>query len=300
MDRSTFLAERRKGIGGSDIAAVFNVGYGCRRRLWYDKRDVPRDFPDEGNALMELGNVLEPFFAAKYEKQTGRAVSILHEPVVHKTVDCLRVNVDRMVFDETGPRGPLEIKSVGRAVFYKVKREGLPSDYILQLQQEMLVTDFPTGSYAIGCRDNGELVTWDVDRNEALCAEILAEGPKFWAQVENGPIPDALDSDDRRCQECGWRTTCQGNNLVQLGPESEYTVDESLAGLAAEYVERRALRKEADDLLEEVKEELACKLGDRTMVMAGGVKIQYYNVSKKEYTVKASSTRQLRLYPPKK
>ncbi len=279
-DRAEWLAERRKGIGGSDIASVFNVGYGCARRLFYDKRDVPLDFPREETDAMALGTFLEPWFAEKYAKRSDRHIGVLTQgAMVHPSVPELRVNVDRVIFADPGENSPgsgvLEIKSVGRAMFYKIKREGLPEDYILQLQHGMLVTGCTWGSFAIGSRDSGELLWWDVDRSEALHQEILIEGPKFWARVENGPAPDALEPDDRRCQRCEYRVTCQGNALVQLDTSGEMPQVESLRPLVEEYQERQRLYAEAEALLEETKEELKTTLGERQAVMVGKHKVYY-------------------------
>jgi predicted phage-related endonuclease len=295
------IAERKRGIGGSDCASVFNLGYGCRKRLWYDKRNETQDFPFEENDAMRLGKVLEPFFVAKYCEATNRNVKYSQDAPAyyHHEHSELLVHVDGIVIDDEKGMGVLEIKSVGRAMFYKIKREGLPHDYIMQLQHGMLVTDLKWGSYAIGCRDNGDMIHWDVERSEAICNEILYEGLKFWAQVQNGPMPDALEPDDRRCQNCQYRTKCQGEALQPALASSDYEADDSLSSLVQEYSERRELLKQAEELLDEVKQELMAKMGDRTMVESGGAKIQYYTIHKKAYTVAERDERPLRIYLPK-
>ncbi len=277
MSRAEWLEERRLGIGGSDCASLFNVGYGCRRRLWYDKRNVPADFPREESTLMRLGNALEPLLADIYEEKTGRTVCIEGEPFVSKDIPELRVNVDRTVSRASGDTfdfGLLEIKSVGRAVFYKYKREGLPEDYILQVQHGLTVTGFAFGAFAIGNRDNGDLTYWDVDRSDEICKEIATEAPLFWAQVENGPIPAALEPDDPRCGKCDWRVTCQGNALIQIQTGEMPQVQE-LAPLVEEYIQRKTLMDEAEELVEETKEELQTRLGERQAVYAGEHKVYY-------------------------
>ena len=339
-DRAAFLADRKKGVGGSDIASLFGVGWGCRRRLFYDKTSHVPDYPREENLLMALGNVLEPWFAERYAKETGRGVTVEDDPMINDAVPNLRVNVDRGTINEPWPqewiedpdgpapkadgnevldwvlkhKGILEIKSVGRSAFFKYKREGLPQDYILQLQAGMLASGLSFGSFAIGCRDNGELHYWDVERSEALCAEIAAEVPKFWELVEefknlivvgtthqaNALAPPRLAPDDRRCQSCEFRATCQGSALISIAPASDYTPDESLRPLVQEFIERRALAKQANDLLDETKEELKSELGDRGMVSSGGAKILYYEIEKKAFTVAAHKERTLRVYEVKK
>lgn len=296
--RETFLAERKLGIGGSDIASVFGIGYGCRRRLWYDKRDVPGDYPREETQAMKLGVVLEPFFAEEYQRLTSRAIGqAFSEP--HRDFPELRVNADRNIYMDDDTTWVLEIKAVGRAMFYKVKREGLPEDYILQLQHAMLVKGAPAGAFAVGSRDSGELLHWDVPANPELHKAILEEGPKFWALVQNGPMPEALEPEDRRCQNCSWRLTCHGNAFIPTAADSEYETDEALAVLTREYEERRLLRKEAEDLLDETKQELACAMGDRGKVVNSAGKVQFYKITKKEYVVKEHEERPLRVYPAK-
>lgn len=276
-DRSSWLATRRLGIGGSDIASVFNIGYGCRRRLWYDKRDTPEDFPREENKAMALGNVLEPFFAAEYAKTTGRVIAIHDEPFVHPEIPELRVNVDRTVYLDTANSrmGVLEVKAQGRGNFFKTKREGLAEDYILQLQHGMLVTGAKWGSFAIGNRDSGDLLSWDVEADPKIQEQIKTEGPKFWSLVENGPIPDALEPDDARCQKCEYRRTCQGNALIAKDESGEMPQMEILRPLLAEYDERKEMFAAAEDAFEAVKEEVKSELGDKQAVMVGERKVYF-------------------------
>jgi predicted phage-related endonuclease len=279
-DRAVFLAERKKGIGGSDVASLFNAGYGCRLRLWRDKREEVPDYPHDETDVMELGQVLEPFFAEKYKRKTGRNVVVLAEPVVHPTHTELRVNVDRMVNDVTDENrnvGVLEIKSVGRAVFYKVKREGLPEDYILQLQHGILVTESEWGSFAIGSRDSGELLHWDVEKDDTICELIIAEGKAFWREVVEGIMPDRLEPDDPRCQKCEYRRSCQGNALIHIdvAPGNKLVQDETLRPILTEYLERKALCDQAEELVEESKEQLKTQLGTRTEVMVAGKKVYF-------------------------
>lgn len=302
--RAAFLAERATGIGGSDISAVFNISYGCRKRLWHEKRGDKADFPRSTSGPMELGNLMEPYFADWYARITGRPVAQVAAQR-HADYPELLVHMDRMVTDpaKDGP-GYLEIKSMGRGAYFTAKRKGLAEDYILQVQHGLAVTGWKWGSYAIGCRDFGvsgpaDLLCWDVARDEEVCQQILTEGPIFWAQVQNGPIPEALEPDDARCQDCEYRTSCQGAALIQIEKGSDYEQDDSLRPLVMEYVERAALAKEAKALLDDTKEEIKARLGARSMVMAAGAKIQHYSFTKKAYTVAEHVETPLRIYPAK-
>lgn len=301
IDRATFLADRKSGVGGSDIASLFNVGYGCRRRLFYDKTNQEPDFPEipkKKKKLVELGNVLEPHFAAMYADETGRKTTAHSSPFWNSEIPLLRVNVDRSVDDPGIAKfGVLEIKAMGRGAFYQAKREGLPQDYILQLQAGMLASGLSWGSFAIGSRDSGELVWFDVEPSEALCAEITAEVPRFWETVEaaknvlhrpdrhvsgvlDSLAPPRLEPDDRRCQSCEFRTTCQGSALVQLHGVTDSTgaplVDRpDLRGVLDEYDTRKNLFDQAEELLEETKARLCAEIDKDKAVVIGKRKVYY-------------------------
>lgn len=302
----TFAEERLTGIGGSDAASLFNIGYGCSRRLWYEKTRTEPDFPREESDAMALGKALEPFFVEKYAKETNRSAKRTGDLITRRHLPYLIVHLDAYVCDSKRGVGPLEIKSCGRAAFYKYKREGLPEDYILQLQHAMLVTGCAWGSYGIGCRDTGELLHWDVEPNAEVQDAIKREAAAFWDSVwhphrpsSDADAPQRLFPDDPRCHRCEYRTTCQGENLITIQQAGEYTVDESLSDLVRKRQEFAAIVKEATGLLEDATEELRDKLGDRSMVMAAGHRIQYYTQEVKAYTVAARTQRPLRVYPPK-
>lgn len=272
ISREDFLAERRTGIGGSDVAALFSVGYGCERELWYDKRGVEPDYGFQETGPIELGRYLEPYIAERYARKTGRIVEtrgLLRHPEQPELI----VHVDRIIRAQERPEpGVLEIKALGRAMFAKVKREGILEDYVLQVQQGMLVAGMPWGGFAVMNRDDGELLHWDVERDEDICQSIREQAPLFWAKVENGPAPDMLDPEDRRCQKCQYRRQCQGAALMELAEkqttDGEY--DESLRPLLAEFDERKALAEEAADLLEETREVIRTAMGDRGLVLLKG------------------------------
>jgi len=274
--REQLVSERATGLGGSDIASLFTVGYGCRNRLWREKRGLKPDFPRTESGPMKLGHWLEPHIAEEYARVTGRQVEE-RGVLRHPEHDELLVHIDRLVIASERPDpGVLEIKALGRAAFWQMKREGLRDDYVLQLNHGMLVTGLAWGSFAVMNRDDGTLLHWDVDSDSDLRDAIEAEGPAFWATVENGPEPQRLDIEDGRCQRCEYRVQCQGAALIEAyGGDRDMERDESLRPLVAEYVERAAIAEEADGLLDETKEHIRAAMGARGAVEAGGMKIYY-------------------------
>lgn len=271
-DRQQWEQQRRTGIGGSDAASVFNVGYGCRRRLFYDKRGIEPDYPFDESLIIKLGNLLEPFFADQYQEQTGRVLS-KSESREHPQFPEARVNPDRIITPESPDYGILEIKAQGQGTYSKTKREGLSEQYILQEQHAMFVTGAQWGSFQIGNRDSGESMHWDVERKEDLQKELEREVPAIWKSIQSDDeLPARLEVDDFRCSGCQWRKTCQGNALIHVSGKSDLVPAEDIRPILADYDQRKPLFDEAEALLEETKEALRSALVDRPAVCVGAGK----------------------------
>ena len=304
-EREQFLAERQTGIGGSDAASLFSLGYGCVRRLFYDKTAAPKDFEFEQTKAIRLGNLMEPFFAAEYAAETGNTVDM--KAVFARNAKAhIAVHIDAWVSSsERRDRGVAEIKSCGRGAWHKYRREGLPDDYSLQLQTGMGVAGCEWGVFIIGCRDSGEILHWEVDFRPDIYDEIKAAAASFWSELKATENPfERLEPDDKRCASCSYRTTCQGEHIslaaAGLTAKDGYEMDDSLLPLLIERAERAELRKQAEDLFDELNEEIKARLGDRKLVCTErGDKLQYYSFVKKAYTVAEHEERPLRHYPPK-
>lgn len=279
--REEFLKERLSGVGGSDVASVLNVGYGCALRLFREKRSERPDFPRDENAAMELGQVLEPWIAKKYEEKTG-LLALVAPTARDKEYPELLVHIDRilhgmpsLLVSRSTRHGVLEIKAVGSRVFYEMKRTGLAIDYALQLQWGMMLWDLSLGAFAVCNRDTGELVTWDVKRDDELCQILKERAIAFWADMKGGIAPDRLDPDDPRCHRCEYRRSCQGNALIHIDAKAKMEADESMRPLLKEYEERKQLYEEVSESLEIQKEMIRVAMGDRVAVQAGDHKVYY-------------------------
>lgn len=281
MERQEWLEQRRTGIGGSDAASVFNVGYGCRRRLCYDKRGVEPDFEKETSLAMKLGNLFEPFLAEEYRRKANPARWVSPSASrQHPTYPEARVNPDRLIFltghaNEAHAHtnvigkddGVLEIKAQGRGAYSKTKRVGMPQDYIFQLNHAMWVTGAAWGAFQVGNRDSGESTSWDVTADKTIISELEREVPALWKVIQStDPLPDRLDVEDPRCSECAWRVTCQGDALVHVSGKSDLITAEDIRPLLAEYDEREPLLDEAKALMEETTEALKAALVERPSV----------------------------------
>jgi putative phage-type endonuclease len=215
--QAKWLADRRKGIGGSDVAAVFGEKYGCPRALFLDKTGVEPDYEhsEADLDLFDRGHALEPIVADRFQRETGLAVRRMPSRV-SKDRPWMRVNVDRIIVssDGLGPgfEGPgyLECKTAAREVFMEMRSTGMPEHYILQIQHGLAVTGWKWGAFAVLEPYSFRFLQFKSKRDEKLIAVILRVEDEFWKRVKAGDIPDKLeDFNDARCHKCGYRLSCR-------------------------------------------------------------------------------------------
>jgi predicted phage-related endonuclease len=279
--------DRTKSIGGSDLAAVFNLPpYGCRRRLWYEKTATPSDYPFVETAPMRRGKFFE-----KYEDRFGRHHHIVRDFYEHKTglhvapgpinlTDPKRPwstgELDGRV-TENGVVRPWECKVPGEFVFRKVKREGMDDSYILQLMKYMYLDNANVGTFAVFHADTVDMLTFDLERDTGLVFDVLHAERSFWNDVTKRKIPDRLESVDKRCSACLWRTTCQGEAILESIKDDgdEIPFDPSLDALMEEYAQVDEIFNEAKALREGVKGRIKVAIGDRPAVQTTGARIHF-------------------------
>lgn len=279
MDREQFLKERLTGLGGSDIHHLFNSEpYGCARKLWYEKTEQKSDYPVVASNVMKRGNKLEQLIRDEYSEITERKIRRVNRMITNERLPWAMCHLDAEIvtIDDRGT-GILECKSVGRPMYYKIKDDGIPDSWIFQMQHYLLTTDRKWGSYAILWADNWEFIHFDIEADKELQHSIIEAGENFWRMVENGPAPERLEVKDKRCSNCEFRNTCQGEQLMKLAKveSDDIPFDDSLDKLMSEYATLKDLQQEAAELLDGKKREIQETLGDRVLVDCTGFRIYY-------------------------
>lgn len=281
-DRTAWLAERRRGIGGSEIHHVFSEPpYGCARRLWLEKRGVQPDYPQNETAVMQRGTRLEELVADLYAEHTGRLVE-KRSMIFSATHPWALVNIDREIRaeDRDGP-GVLEVKTHNYHAFRRVQHEGLAPAHILQVQHALFVTGYSWGAYAILHPDSWQLLRFDVERDETLVGTIAEAGERFWRMVQHGPMPEPLPEIDRRCKTCPWRRSCRGEALLaaaHIPPEDskrKLDTDSAFDELLGDYREAERMADEAEATVEAIKDEIRRRLGEREGVQCENGRVYY-------------------------
>lgn len=245
--RDAWLAERRKGIGGSDVMATLGLHPFVKPYdLWADKTGRAAEVPPTDAMLS--GIKLEPVVADWYTERTGNPNQRtgMWRSLAHPWA---YVNPDRFLLG-----GGLECKTTnGRDRSWKA---GAPAEYAEgQCQWAMFVLGPEFVWWDLACLTGGqELTIWRIDRDDAT-AEILAEsGHAFWTHNVKGDTAPPVTG-DKRTKELLKRTFGQAKIKKKV----------EVRGLAEMLGRRRTLKatvKNATAELDQVENELRAALGD--------------------------------------
>lgn len=218
MTREEWLAERNKSIGGSDAGTILGFNkYSSPYALWAEKtgRVQPEDISDK--EAVRLGNDLEQYVASRFEEAAGKKVHRCNYVIRNDKYPFAHANVDRMVY---GENAGLECKTTSNFEYAKLLENGkFPDVWLCQMTHYMAITE--ADHWYLAALVFGKGFYWfEIKREEAECAALMAVEASFWDRVKNN-TPPAADGAEA--------TTAA---LKTIFPESEeITVD--LSGFAA-------------------------------------------------------------------
>lgn len=260
-----WLEERRRGIGGSDSPVIIlgdSHPFTTPLELWRDKMGLEPPKPE--SPAMKRGKAMEDLIAKLYMEETGRKVRRVNQMFQHPDHPWMLGNVDRLIVGV--PRrdpGILEIKCPGLRAFSKIKREGIPEYYLIQLQHYLAVSGRKWGAYAIFNAEAWELIHFDIDRDEDAIASIIKHGERFWSLVESGTQPEGKE-------------TLTKPDLPKVGGDDSFVLLESdvWKGAVEEYRQAKELLEEARELEKGCKERLGniMTLHSATVIEGAGVR----------------------------
>jgi putative phage-type endonuclease len=186
-----WLAERRKGIGGSDAAAVCGVSpYRTPLQVWQDKREASEQKPDTDAMLW--GRILEAPIRQRYADVTGRSVKIPDGILYHQQHDFMLANIDGFTDEGRG----VEIKTTSSPKDWgEPGTDEIPLPHIFQVQHYMAVTGFTVFDVPvlIGGRD---FRIYEVHADADLQAMMIEREAAFWRLVQEAIPPDPVNYED--------------------------------------------------------------------------------------------------------
>lgn len=176
-----FLAARRQGVGGSDAGAIAGVDpYRTAADVYREKHGFAVE-PHISNHI-KRGRGMESIVFGEYIEARPNDVLIHPVPkVTHPDHSWMIGHLDAVITSPTrdGP-GVLEVKAPSRASFARIKAEGVPMSWRLQVQHYLAITGYTWGTFAIFCADSWELMLIDVERDDKAIEQLIAVEEDFW------------------------------------------------------------------------------------------------------------------------
>lgn len=264
--RDQWLAERRKGLGGSDASTVAGVNrWSSRFELWLDKTgQLPEQAP---TMAMRLGHMLEPVVLQLFTEETGIATRRAGL-MVSKARPWQRVSVDAL--SEDG--GIVEAKTTNWRMAEEWDDDQVADHAEVQVQHALAVTG-RTHAW-VGVLIDGRDFRWRrVERDEELIATLIAMEDTFWNVHVLGNTPPAMEANSLDVVK-------EQNALVAVDSREATDADEVLA-LLARRAEGKAMVKAGEAIADTAEASLRFLLGDAEALTVNG---------KPVFTCKANGT----------
>ncbi|WP_374718348.1 YqaJ viral recombinase family protein [Neobacillus sp.] len=261
MTHDEWLEWRRKGIGGSDVAAICGLSrYKSALEVYLDKiGEIP---PKEDNPKMKAGRILEPVIANWFTEETGIRVQKQNCIFQSKEYPFMLANIDRWV---VGENAGLEIKNTSeynRNDWFDGQTEVIPTEYQLQANHYMAVLG--AERWYIAVLIGGWDFQWRViERDEHLIANLITIEQTFWQHnVLGRNIP---------------QVTAQDTDLLnKMYPTSKGTtmeISEIYYDLIKTLLDTKKVLKQVEEGHEDAKNKVKKLMGENELALWQGEKL---------------------------
>lgn len=265
--------KRRRGIGGSDVAALCGLNkYKTAYQLYLEKRgELAPDYSD--NERMRFGRRLEKPIADEFAFRSGRKIWRQRRTIRHREHKFLLANIDRWQ-ERDGITGVYEGKNANERQRKIWLDGGVPEGYYLQLQHYLMVTDCPFGTFGVLFGGN-EFHAFDVERDEETIGNMLAVELDFWRRVQEGDPPDfAFGEAGAALVKRMHAKAIPAKDHLFEGPEAE--------GKIRRLLQLREVIKDREVQLEDLETWIKFQMGDAEFgLFPGLVKFSWKNGTRK-------------------
>lgn len=306
-DEATWLALRDQNVGGSEVACLFyrwlhpdgteavhhlyeappegSTLLGCLSpfksgyRLWQEK--AGKLMPDDlsGVERVQAGNYLEPALAEWAKSKWDWKLRKVRRYCTHEGVVGWGASLDYEVQEKGLP--PVEFKNIDGLQFRdKWVAEGgeiimPPLHYVLQLQHQIGAVGASHG-WVVCCISGNELVRGRIERHDSTQAKIAEAIEAFWQGVNGGIEPTWLADYETVAEEYRY-----GDDFMP----ADLTGDAELPALIEQYLEVKARINGEEVTLENLKGQIAARVGEATKAKADGYRLSWPRIERAEKVI---------------
>jgi putative phage-type endonuclease len=237
LDHNTWLKAKKLGISGTDVAAIARVNkYKSPMAIYLEK--ITDEVTLVENEKMYFGKILEGVVAKEFAKRNPNLkISKVNAVLKHKDYDFAIANIDRLIRNESGKKGILEVITASEYMKKYWKDDEIPLEYMMQLQWYMFVTGTAFGYFAILIGGNKYIERY-VERDEVLIEMLKDTALDFWEN--NVLIRKAPDVDG----------SIAATEILNFMYPSSNELEIKLENNALQLINKREALKEAVEMLD--------------------------------------------------
>ena len=197
-DRAAWLAERRTGIGSSDVAGILGVSpFSTPFQVWLSKVEALEE--DTENEAMRWGRLLESLILDEWERTTGEDTVRYGDRLIRSTeYPWLLASPDAMTADGI----PIDAKVTSDWSWDEV-----PNHYRLQSLHQQIVVGADHG-LVVALHAGRRLETYVVEFDPVMAGEIIIRTEEFWKLVE-AVEPPPVQAEDNALLAGLWPTSTE-------------------------------------------------------------------------------------------
>ena len=290
LSRDEWLDYRRKGVGGSDAAAVLGVSpFLTARDLYYDKLNIATPEDEDSNWVQkEIGHLLEDLVAEIFHRKTGFPVYQVKKMFYHPEHPYMLADVDYFVTLSDGRTAILEIKTTNYNAKDKWWRDGeetVPVNYEIQGRHYMCVMNIDTVYFCCLYGNNDEeVIIRRIDRDKSYEDELIALEGDFWNEYVSKKIPPPYTED-------GQIVLDSLNRIVGADTDAPAVeLENTTVNYVKRYLELQEQKRQADALSKELESEMKWMQGQIVAAM-GKSCTAACNVGDTAYTITYNPSR---------
>lgn len=245
MPRPEWLEARKKGVGGSDAAAIVGLSpWATPYTVYMDKLGL---LPEkEENEAMRQGRDLEEYVARRFTEETGKKVRRCNYMIQNEKYPFSLADIDRRV---VGENAGLECKTTTTLDLRQFRGVEFPERYYAQCVHYMAVTGAERWYLAVLVLGK-EFHVYALDRDEEEISALMAAEADFWELVKNETPPDVSGSDaDTKAVTTVWAES--------TGEETDlFGMDELFSRLATAEETLKLATNTKDEIVNQIKERM--------------------------------------------
>lgn len=273
MDHSEWLKWRKKGIGGSDAAAIAGLNpWKSPIAVYLDK--IGETEPIEDNERMRIGRDLEDYVAKRFVEATGMKVRRRNAILQHSEYPFMLANVDRLI---VGKKEGLECK-VTNSYAKKEWEDEIPIYYEIQCHHYMAVTGYK--AWWIACLiGNEKFVYKRIERDEEVIKNLIKIERDFWENYvipRQMPAPDGSDA----------ATEIIKKMYPNSNPEQVIKLPKSYESKLQRLDEIKELISKLDKEKKQLEQEIQVKMGENEIAIIGDRRVTWKTIHSNRFDSK--------------